>query len=55
VPWSIVVGGDYTFEGVVGHRTLSIRAMNLYMQRLTAAATNDPIVSAAFLRVMHMC
>jgi len=55
VPWSIVVGGDYAFEGVEGERTLALRAMNAYMQRLTAAAGVDRVVSTAFLRVIHMC
>lgn len=55
VPWSIVVGGDYGFEGVAGERTLSIRIMNAFMRRLTAVAAEDPVVSTAFLTVMHLC
>lgn len=54
-PWSIVVGGDYAFEGVAGKRTFAIRAMNAYMERLAHAAVSDSRVSSAFLRVMHMC
>ena len=54
-PWSIVVGGDYTFAGVQGKRTLGIRAMNAFMERLTLAAASDKRVSSAFLHVMHMC
>jgi 2-polyprenyl-6-methoxyphenol hydroxylase-like FAD-dependent oxidoreductase len=55
VPWSIVVGGDYAFEGVQGERTLRVRAMNAFMKRLTLAAAGDAAVSRAFLRVMHLC
>jgi 2-polyprenyl-6-methoxyphenol hydroxylase-like FAD-dependent oxidoreductase len=55
VPWSIVVGGDYAFEGVEGKRTLSVRAMNAYMDRLTRVAPDDAELSRAFLSVMHLC
>jgi len=55
VPWSIVVGGDYAFDGVEGKRTLSIRAMNAFMNKLTRATTTDAEVTRAFLSVMHLC
>jgi hypothetical protein len=55
VPWSIVVGGDYAFKGVEGKRTLSIRAMNAFMNKLTRATTTDAEVTRAFLSVMHLC
>ena len=55
VPWSIVVGGDYAFDGVVGKRTLQTRAMNWFMNKLTRVAVRDAVVSRAFLRVMHLC
>jgi hypothetical protein len=55
VPWSIVVGGDYAFEGVKGKRTLSVRMMNKYLARLTHVAASDADVSRAFLEVMHLC
>ncbi|HET8931784.1 MAG TPA: FAD-dependent monooxygenase [Polyangiales bacterium] len=55
VPWSIVVGGDYAFEGVVGKRTLTTRAMNAFMNKLTQAAPHDPEISRAFMNVMHLC
>jgi 2-polyprenyl-6-methoxyphenol hydroxylase-like FAD-dependent oxidoreductase len=37
VPWSIVVGGDYAFEGGEGERTLLVRGMNAFMDRLVAS------------------
>ena len=55
VPWSIVVGGDYAFEGVEGKRTLSIRAMNAFMNKLTRAAASDAELTRAFLSVLHLC
>jgi 2-polyprenyl-6-methoxyphenol hydroxylase-like FAD-dependent oxidoreductase len=55
VPWSVVVGGDYAFEGVEGKRTLKTRAMNAFMNKLTRAAVSDAEVSRAFLSVMHLC
>jgi 2-polyprenyl-6-methoxyphenol hydroxylase-like FAD-dependent oxidoreductase len=54
VPWSIVVGGDYAFEGVQGERSLSVRIMNVYMQRLLRAAAGDAVVCRAFMAVTHM-
>jgi 2-polyprenyl-6-methoxyphenol hydroxylase-like FAD-dependent oxidoreductase len=55
VPWSVVVGGDYAFEGVEGKRSMSIRMMNAFMAKLTQAAARDAEVSRAFLSVMHLC
>ncbi|HTU58953.1 MAG TPA: hypothetical protein VMF89_10980, partial [Polyangiales bacterium] len=55
VPWSIVVGGDYAFDGVEGKRTLSLRLMNAFMNKLTRAATSDAELSRAFLSVLHLC
>jgi hypothetical protein len=55
VPWSIVVGADYAFEGVEGKRTLAVRAMNAFMDRLTRVAPDDAELSRAFLSVMHLC
>lgn len=55
VPWSIVVGGDYAFEGVQGERPRSVRLMNAFMDRLVQIAPDDTVVSTAFMKVMHMC
>jgi 2-polyprenyl-6-methoxyphenol hydroxylase-like FAD-dependent oxidoreductase len=51
VPWEISAGGDLSFPGVQGRRTLKSRIGNAYMSRLHAAATVDPVVTEAFFRV----
>ncbi|MBE1487549.1 FAD-dependent oxidoreductase [Plantactinospora soyae] len=50
-PWDMSAGGDLGFPGVVGRRTLKVRLGNAFMPRLQTAATEDPVVSHAFLRV----
>lgn len=55
VPWSIVVGGDYAFEGVAGERTLPVRARNAFMNRLMQVAVEDEVVCGVFIAVMQMC
>jgi 2-polyprenyl-6-methoxyphenol hydroxylase-like FAD-dependent oxidoreductase len=51
VPWDISAGGDLDFPGVEGRRTMKVRVGNAYMARLQYAATKDPAVTAAFMRV----
>ncbi|MET0390950.1 MAG: FAD-dependent monooxygenase [Polyangiales bacterium] len=54
VPWSIVVGGDFAFDGVEGKRPRGWRITNAYMSKLQAVAAEDREVSYAFLRVIHL-
>ncbi|MFC4069007.1 FAD-dependent oxidoreductase [Actinoplanes subglobosus] len=49
-PWEISAGGDLSFPGVEGQRTLKTRMGNAYMARLHAAATRDGTLTAAFMR-----
>jgi len=51
VPWDMSAGGDLLFPGVPGHRTLKIRLLGGYLTRLHAAATADPYLATAFMRV----
>lgn len=49
--WDISAGGDLGVPGVQGRRTLKIRATNAYMARAQHAATKDPKVTEALMRV----
>jgi len=51
VPWAMSAGGDLLFPGVPGRRTLKIRLLGGYLQRLHAAAASDPHLATAFIRV----
>jgi 2-polyprenyl-6-methoxyphenol hydroxylase-like FAD-dependent oxidoreductase len=53
-PWSIAVGTDLRFSEVVGPRTAKVRFVNAYVHRLHMAATADPVLGAAFLRVLNL-
>jgi 2-polyprenyl-6-methoxyphenol hydroxylase-like FAD-dependent oxidoreductase len=53
-PWSIAVGTDLRFPEVVGRRTPKVRFVNAYVHRLHVAATADPVLGAAFLRVLNL-
>jgi len=50
-PWQISSGGDLAFPGVSGRRTATVRLVNAYLPRLHAAASTDPALAAAFVRV----
>ncbi|WP_422647512.1 FAD-dependent oxidoreductase [Actinoalloteichus caeruleus] len=50
-PWEVSAGGDLDFPGVEGRRTLKTRLANAYMARLQYAASRDPAVTNAFMRV----
>jgi 2-polyprenyl-6-methoxyphenol hydroxylase-like FAD-dependent oxidoreductase len=53
-PWAISVGTDLQFPEIQGRRTLQIRFVNAYLARLYPAATTDPVLGAAFLRVINL-
>jgi len=53
-PWSIAVGTDLRFDEVVGRRTPKVRFVNAYVHRLHVAAVTDPVLGAAFLRVLNL-
>ncbi|MCC8243872.1 FAD-dependent oxidoreductase [Saccharothrix luteola] len=50
-PWDIAAGGDLAYPDVVGPRPLKARMGNSYMPKVQVAATRDPRVARAFLRV----
>ncbi|MBV1855967.1 FAD-dependent monooxygenase [Catellatospora tritici] len=53
-PWSIAVGTDLRFPAVEGPRSPRVRFVNAYVHRLHVAATADPVLGAAFLRVLNL-
>jgi 2-polyprenyl-6-methoxyphenol hydroxylase-like FAD-dependent oxidoreductase len=53
-PWSIAVGTDLRFAEVEGRRGPKVRFVNAYVHRLHQAATADPVLGAAFLRVLNL-
>jgi len=50
-PWRIAAGSDLGFAKVEGERTLATKLANSYITRLQHAATEDPHLTRAFLRV----
>jgi 2-polyprenyl-6-methoxyphenol hydroxylase-like FAD-dependent oxidoreductase len=51
VPWGMAAGGDLSFPGVEGRRTLGMRVLGAYVRRLQAGAAHDARLGRAFLRV----
>ena len=50
-PWQFSAIADLGYPGVEGERTDQIRLVNQYIPAVLAAATMDPVVADAFLRV----
>jgi hypothetical protein len=50
-PWQFSAIADLGYPGVEGERTDQIRLVNQYIPAVLAAATMDPVVTDAFLRV----
>ncbi len=50
-PWEISTSGDLDFPGVAGPRPVKVKMGNAYMARLQYAATKDPAITDAFMRV----
>lgn len=50
-PWAVAAGGDLSFAGVEGKRTLRVRMENAYTGRFIAAAERDPALTTLFMRV----
>ena len=52
--WSLSVGADLRFPQVEGKRTKADRLVNRYLDRYRIAASADPVLGTAFLRVTNM-
>ncbi|WP_202866318.1 FAD-dependent oxidoreductase [Kribbella turkmenica] len=54
-PWMLATGSDLRYPNTVGAtQTRMDRVVNTYLDRVLARASDDPVVSAAFLRVLNM-
>jgi 2-polyprenyl-6-methoxyphenol hydroxylase-like FAD-dependent oxidoreductase len=53
-PWSIAVGGDLRLPEVTGKRPRTARFTDAYVGRFHRAATTDPLLGTAFLRVINL-
>jgi 2-polyprenyl-6-methoxyphenol hydroxylase-like FAD-dependent oxidoreductase len=53
VAWQLGTGADLALPEIEGERSAQIRVLNRYITRLQAAAETEPLVSVAFLRVVH--
>jgi 2-polyprenyl-6-methoxyphenol hydroxylase-like FAD-dependent oxidoreductase len=52
--WRMATGADLALPIVEGRRTVQVRVLNAYTNRLLALATRDPDAAVAFLRVAGM-
>ena len=54
-PWMLSTGSDLRYPTTVGaSQTRMDRLVNKYLDRVLATVADDPVVSAAFLRVLNM-
>ncbi|MFG1886069.1 squalene monooxygenase [Micromonospora sp. NPDC049102] len=54
VPWSAVAANDLSLPKAIGDRSMLDRERGAYLARLRTAATEDPVLATAFLRVTHL-
>jgi 2-polyprenyl-6-methoxyphenol hydroxylase-like FAD-dependent oxidoreductase len=54
VPWTLAVGEDFRYPQVTGPKSPGTDLLNAYSARLHRAATHDPVVLTAFLKVAHL-
>lgn len=52
--WALSVGADLRFPQVEGRRTKADWLVNRYLDRYRIAASADPVLGTAFLRVTNM-
>jgi 2-polyprenyl-6-methoxyphenol hydroxylase-like FAD-dependent oxidoreductase len=53
-PWDLALAADLAIPELPGNRTRKIRLTNAYLSQLLAAASADPALSIAFIRVMGL-
>ncbi|HMF23174.1 MAG TPA: FAD-dependent monooxygenase [Pseudolabrys sp.] len=54
IPWQIAVGSDLQHERVVGERTVQVRFVNWYIERLFRSANRDSVLATKFLEVANL-
>ncbi|WP_208542920.1 FAD-dependent oxidoreductase [Nocardioides euryhalodurans] len=52
VAWKLSVGSDLALPEVEGERSLEVRAVNAWVDRVLAVAEHDPVVARQFVRVI---
>jgi 2-polyprenyl-6-methoxyphenol hydroxylase-like FAD-dependent oxidoreductase len=53
-PWVVTRGADLQLAGVRGRRPAGHRAISSYVRRVQRVARRDPVVAAAFMRVVNL-
>lgn len=53
-PWQMAVGADFRFPGTEGKKAASVDFINAYVTKVHRATHHDPVVQAAFLKVMNL-
>jgi 2-polyprenyl-6-methoxyphenol hydroxylase-like FAD-dependent oxidoreductase len=54
IPWQTAVGEDFRYPETEGRKPLGTALINAYVTRVNQATHRDPVVGAAFLKVMNM-
>lgn len=54
IPWMIATGEDLRYPEVEGKRSLGTRLLNRYLERVQAAASDDPVVCTKLFEVMNL-
>jgi 2-polyprenyl-6-methoxyphenol hydroxylase-like FAD-dependent oxidoreductase len=54
IPWTIATGEDLRFPQVEGRRPAGFAVVNRYLERVHAAACDDPVVCAKFFDVLNL-
>lgn len=53
-PWQLAVGEDFRFPGATGPKPAGVEFLNRYVAAVHRATLVDPVVGAAFIRVMNL-
>ncbi len=53
-PWQLAVGEDFRFPETTGPKPAGVDVLNRYVARVHRATLEDPVVGAAFIRVMNL-
>lgn len=54
IPWQLAAGEDFRFPETQGQRPAGVDLINRYVAKVHRATHHDPVVYAAFLRVMNL-
>jgi 2-polyprenyl-6-methoxyphenol hydroxylase-like FAD-dependent oxidoreductase len=54
IPWTIATGEDLRYPEVEGKRSLGTGLLNRYLERVQAAASDDPVVCRKLFEVMNL-